>query len=989
MIRDHLSAIGLKKSALTLENELIEREQQWNHRNKFYGTGSSSNMKNASSTRHQSSSALPLQKATSVERRLNFAHDVEEVQVEEDNAILQVHEHPVTSLSAGSKKRFRESLDEESRRLEEQHLDTDQATVNAMSSGKTHSSEFIPETNPKLDAKNEEEADEEKEILGPPLKYSTSTKKALNTPAPISVPASVATGSASKRISVHSTPLLTSSIMSRSLHPSLPVAKSQRRKNIANALRADSCSFVVIQPPKGSDSQSVESITSPRAASSSSNDVNAHSVTASRTVSASSTAVVPTNFVTPKTSRYNGHQKSTLHQHNYPNAHTPSIMRSNNLVASSGRMTQYYLPTVETSTPFASTQTKLSSIMRRYLRLQHSQCKHPVSTLPTMSLLKAHSCSKPPPVQFYNANRIVNSYQPIYANAHWMHQNCYDVTSGRLQHLYSSYRTIMTEEDEGYMITSCAFGQQSHRLWLAWYDYDNGAEVTMLDTHTQGTLSDAYDIDIPGMIDSFVFPGMVQSSSELSQPLQSVMCTMIQSHMVSTGQANGKEMYLYRDNDSAEVFRSPPLHQLAITQDDLRHLFSSQPGYSVPNDIVDDDLSGFESAAFSRGTARYLAASMVNDLIPMAAGFVFDIETGIVIHRLMNEVFSSGGPTYEFPQVHYMPDEDQILLLDGKLYDLRTNQTLHRFDKLSRNGNSVFHPTKPDLIIDSAIWDLRMFSLRQTVPLLENCRVQFDRYGGGLIAAKSMKDDDRQFGDIHEEYLGFHVLNPVDYSHIHTQNVVKAGQVSGFGLAEVQVDRSGAGLLAGILLAGAQEATSSQCKVLQIGLRKRTGEDDANDADDDSDVDDEWRETDSDNSEEDEEAEDDEEDDDDDGAVDISVSEEVIDEDGSEDDGHGLMAVDGADEDDDDAEDVDWETEDEGGRDDDDMNDDDDNDDDGNDYETVSDESHDFDDDDDDDDDDDGERMGSTRIGNLGTRSTRGRDQHSHLPTRRGPYSRR
>jgi hypothetical protein len=33
--------------------------------------------------------------------------------------------------------------------------------------------------------------------------------------------------------------------------------------------------------------------------------------------------------------------------------------------------------------------------------------------------------------------------------------------------------------------------------------------------------------------------------------------------------------------------------------------------------------------------------------------------------------------------------------------------------------------------------------------------------------------------------------------------------------------------------------------------------------------------------------------------------------------------------------------------------------------------------------------MGSTRIGNLGTRSTRGRDQHSHLPTRRGPYSRR
>eukprot|EP01033_Poteriospumella_lacustris_P004332 gene4332-3095_t len=690
LIRDHLAAMGLTKSATTLEAELIEREQQANQRQKMYGSSSSSGTKPAASTTtdshhkagsHSSGSRLAaLTRQASIERRLSGIHLPEgpSAAVVDDAAVAEAE----GETAPGSKKRLRDVIETPAAAVDvtEDSATTAHASSSSVSSAKRLSVAFAAVA---TNAGPDGDGDDDPTSSPPPLKYSSSARKAATAAvAPLA-------GSALKRL-----------------------------------------------PSSGTTA----------------------------TAAAAAAAAVQA---------------------------TPTAVAAS---------------------------SKLSAIMRRYLRLQHCQCKHPVSTLPVMSLLKPHVCPKPPPIQFYNINRIVHRYQPICGNAQWMRHYRHDVQAGQLHHLYASYRTVMTEEEDGYMVTACAFGQQPHRLWLGWYNYDNGAEVTMVDTSQQDTLGEAYDLDLPGMIDSFVFPDMHYSASAaFAQPQQPILATMIQSHMITQGQTAGKEVYLYRDRDSAEVFQSPALHKLSITAEDIRQVMAaSQPGYTVPaSTLVDDDLRCFESIAFSRETGRYLAASMVNDVLPMGAAFVFDVESGVVVHRLLNEASggSGGGPMYAYPQVHYVPEEDQVLWFDGKLFDLRTNATLHRFDKLSQYGNAAFHPNGYDVIIDSAIWDLRMFGLRQTVPLLENCRVQFDRFGGGLIAAMSMKDDDRPFASIREEYLGFHVLHPGDYSHIHTQNVVKAGQVSGYGLAEVQVDRHGGGLVAGILLAGAQEATMSQCKV--------------------------------------------------------------------------------------------------------------------------------------------------------------------------------
>ena len=43
---------------------------------------------------------------------------------------------------------------------------------------------------------------------------------------------------------------------------------------------------------------------------------------------------------------------------------------------------------------------------------------------------------------------------------------------------------------------------------------------------------------------------------------------------------------------------------------------------------------------------------------------------------------------------------DNVFLADGVLYDTRTHQVIHRFDRLFAHGHSVFHPNGSHLIID-------------------------------------------------------------------------------------------------------------------------------------------------------------------------------------------------------------------------------------------------------------------------------------------------
>lgn len=485
-------------------------------------------------------------------------------------------------------------------------------------------------------------------------------------------------------------------------------------------------------------------------------------------------------------------------------------------------------------------QSKLSTIMKRYLKLQHSHCRHPVTTLPVLSLQKPHVCRKPSPVMFNNITRIVNHYRPTIRQSAWIHASYHaSAHTTHLQHVYSSYRQLENikpddNDDDETEITAFAFGKSPYKVWTAYYSENNGTEVTLLNMNTNEYEGEVDDIELEGFIDDLVFNDHQPLMISVFQP----------DDMIATPQHRlAKQLMLYRDRDDPEVFRSPALRSFRLDAASILSLRQQQSTMPMidGNEIQDQDLTFFVDSEFSRNTGSHLTACYLNArLLPMAAAVVFDVETGAIVSTLANGDSTMTSTTYEAPKIRYLMHEDNSFLMDGKLFDIRQGSVIHRFDKLSSLGNTAIHPAGHDIIIDQAIWDLRTFSLRQTVPLLEDCRVLFDSFAGGIIAYNCALDEERdlqaivQSGEA-EDYQRFHVLNSNDYSHVHTQAVGRQG----FLLSDIRLDRSNNGLIAGLMLGVDNYSGATQCRIWEIGKRKG-GMDEDDDYDEDSeDMDDE------------------------------------------------------------------------------------------------------------------------------------------------------
>lgn len=80
---------------------------------------------------------------------------------------------------------------------------------------------------------------------------------------------------------------------------------------------------------------------------------------------------------------------------------------------------------------------------------------------------------------------------------------------------------------------------------------------------------------------------------------------------------------------------------------------------------------------------------------------------------------------------------DELILNDGVLWDVRVERPLHKFDKLNENVNGVFHPNSWEIISNSEVWDLRNYHLLKTVPALDQCRIKFNKTGDVIFGGKS------------------------------------------------------------------------------------------------------------------------------------------------------------------------------------------------------------------------------------------------------------
>ena len=70
---------------------------------------------------------------------------------------------------------------------------------------------------------------------------------------------------------------------------------------------------------------------------------------------------------------------------------------------------------------------------------------------------------------------------------------------------------------------------------------------------------------------------------------------------------------------------------------------------------------------------------------------------------------------------------DELILTDGVLFDVKSGKQIHKFDKINPIINGIFHRNGLEVISSSEIWDLRTFHLLKTVPILELCDISFNR----------------------------------------------------------------------------------------------------------------------------------------------------------------------------------------------------------------------------------------------------------------------
>lgn len=598
--------------------------------------------------------------------------------------------------------------------------------------------------------------------------------------------------------------------------------------------------------------------------------------------------------------------------------------------------------------------SKLTHIMHRYLKLQHSLCKHPITTLPLLSLLKPHTCTTTTttsPYRYTSTNNIhaLLTRQHCFAHGTRWYDSLYapEYTDSVSRYFFSAYRPLRTvrEIEPGSMISATAFaydsyGQTSGKLWIAYHEdwQSDGPGMALLDMITgQETIMGGGGMDFPGVIGRIL--SSPRSYDRPSQHTPFILTAVTDyEHRHSF---HDHDLYLWKDTTSTasnatsntshttsggvgsgvggvgsagagvrtgmgmDTFESPYVHHLTAYASTGLHY--TNEGSGGGGGSGGETPVAFHHEVFDGCGEQVAALSIGRDTqyaYQRSTAYLFDLHTGSVYQSIRN----SEEDTYNTPTVQYIPvfnpddPSSKILCMDGKLYDLRiptsgsgitgssgtgnSGGCIHRFDKLSTYGNTSIHPYHPyELIIDHTIWDLRMMQLQQTIPLFENCALQFDPFHHVGIAYRSNLWDEATRGQhdgFHEQaFQSFHVFSLSNYAHLHTEYLEKEHLL----LHDLSISSYGSGYLNTLLVSN--DFSEAVCRVFTIG--KRRGGMDGGDSDGDEEEDDEdWHHGEDDDEEDEDDMLEDHGDDDDDDEIgeddEYSIDEEDSAEDEEDDD---------------------------------------------------------------------------------------------------------
>ncbi|ROI74347.1 DDB1- and CUL4-associated factor 1 [Anabarilius grahami] len=357
----------------------------------------------------------------------------------------------------------------------------------------------------------------------------------------------------------------------------------------------------------------------------------------------------------------------------------------------------------------------LDSIITEYLREQHARCKNPVTTCPPFSLFTPHQCPEPKQRRQAPTNFTPrHTRRVVYPKYGGVDGGCFD------RHLiFSRFRPISVfreaEEDEsGFMC--CAFSARERFLML-------------------GTCT--------GQLKLYnVFSGQ----EEASYSCHSSAIT-----------------HLEPSRDGSLLLTS------ASWSYPLSALWGMKSVFIMKHSFLDDHYVEFSKLSQDRviGTKEHIAhASRLSNHYLC----IYDIQTGQKILTLNNPDLANN---YKRNCATFNPTDD-LVLNDGVMWDVRTAQAIHKFDKFNMNISGVFHPNGLEVIINTEIWDLRTFHLLHTVPALDQCRIVFNNNGTVIYGAMLQADDE---DDMMEQQMkspfgsSFRTFDATDYKPIATIDV--------------------------------------------------------------------------------------------------------------------------------------------------------------------------------------------------------------------------
>ncbi|CAH8518191.1 hypothetical protein MS3_00006654 [Schistosoma haematobium] len=464
----------------------------------------------------------------------------------------------------------------------------------------------------------------------------------------------------------------------------------------------------------------------------------------------------------------------------------------------------------------------LSKVVESFLLHQHSQCPHPVSVCPKFSLYYPHRCPEP------RLNKQTNCCQRLLLREDLCGSLRLKPSTKELRHfLHRRFQpTAVIREADDDMLTACCFSRTDDGLFLG----SNSGAIAWVNVEEDGLPIELFHI---------------QSSSIRR---------------------------LAHTRDGERLLVCSEWNEPATVVARLKPSTNTGSNSNSPWETVSDDF------VFRVSEARHAEFSNTGHQDRLVATYgkmakVFDLTTRTRVADLFSAVKQSG---YILNKATFSPT-DYLVLNDGVVWDLRctgllstsfssslqypgtSSRPIHKFDKFQDIVSGVFHPNGLEIIIGSAVWDLRTWRLLHTIQPLDRLEVQFNA-SYDVIYAGIFGLDDEEYAELGSSRLAmqnmFRTVDAIDYSLIASVDVRHR-------IEQLALDTAGQSLA---LVEKIGENNSSepitQCRIYMIG-RKRGEREPDND-------DEEGRED-----EEDDEDDDDEDDDDDDDLLNGDASDEL------------------------------------------------------------------------------------------------------------------